>query len=151
MNGTTSIRNMSRSTLCTPKITDLIRVMIEGGSPPLAATMAAGVSRDTYFEWIKRGRAALMQDRVPALEQTFATFVEMVDQAEGIAEASATMKALGASPAAALKHRFGTRALADPPTITPRSWMEAAVGIRGEPTPPARRSRKVSLDVVRGG
>jgi hypothetical protein len=69
----------------TPEVQGEVVKALLGGSPPEAACAYAGIQRSTYYEWLKRGRAALSDANGNAAqvveENPYAGFVVAVDHA----------------------------------------------------------------------
>ena len=69
-------RHNSNNTKCNQKITDIICEALKVGQPIEAAVAVAGISQQTYYNWMNWGR----EGRSP-----YCDFVEAVDQAQGVA------------------------------------------------------------------
>lgn len=92
----------------TPEIEDKILAMLQLLIPIETATAAAGISRQTFYNWRRQGKA----DREAGLETDFSRFLDNVEKAEALGEAVAVRNIHGAGPQyqlALLRSRFPTR------------------------------------------
>ncbi len=71
---------------------------LKGGNYAKVAAETNGIAEKTYYEWIKRGEAALAADEGErdSRENEYAQFVEKVRTAEALAEADAVQKLIEA-------------------------------------------------------
>jgi len=87
---------MTRRSKLTPETQATIIAALTIGSYAVVAAQAAGIAEHTFYEWLKRGAAALaLADKgeaVPDAELPFAAFAEAIDQTSADAELSALAK-----------------------------------------------------------
>ena len=73
------------ATVLTAEVQKTVVDALRGGAPPEAAAAFAGISRATYFNWLKRGREAIIQANGNAEQivetDPYANFVVSVDEA----------------------------------------------------------------------
>ena len=74
---------LGRPTRLTPELVEKIVPIIEAGNYIQTACMALGVSRSSFFAWMKRGR----EDREEGTVTIFSDFLDDVEEAEAVAEA----------------------------------------------------------------
>ena len=82
---------MARPTALTPLVQERILKLLRLGNYIYVACKAAGIHKDTFYEWMKRGRSSKAED------ERFATFAIEVDAALGEAEARDVQTILMAS------------------------------------------------------
>jgi transposase-like protein len=74
-----------RHTVWTPETRELLVSSIAEGERPIAACRKAGVSQNTYYRWLRHGRAALAKQAtghaLAPSELAFAAFVVAIMQA----------------------------------------------------------------------
>ena len=80
----TTVTGAGRRTLLAPAIAEGVAVRVRKGASPRQALIATGVSPNTCYEWLARGRGT--HTRKAAIEP-YTTFVEAIDQAEEVARA----------------------------------------------------------------
>lgn len=87
-------KERGRPTVLTPEVTDTILTLVRAGNYLEVAAAAAGVSRDSLFEWLKRGareRRSVTdgkRQKPRKSEQPFVDFSDALQKARGTSEAA---------------------------------------------------------------
>lgn len=87
-------RERGRPTVLTPEVADTILTLVRAGNYLEVAAAAAGVARDSLFEWLKRGARerrsvqAGKREKPRKSEQPFVDFSDSLQKARGTSEAA---------------------------------------------------------------